>query len=195
MPDASVPVHAHGNPAEPTTDQGADPRQFREVMAGVCSPVTIVTTTDAEAGPCGATVASFTSLSMKPPLVSVAFDRHSMLLSHIQGSDRFGVNLLGHDQDELAVLFATRGADRFAGLHWHADHGLPRLEGVAGWVACELYRTIEAGDHLLLFGLVTALGRTERPPLVYAHRAFGTHSRYVQRPRSPIVDQIAACAR
>jgi hypothetical protein len=33
------------------------------------------------------------------------------------------------------------------------------------------------------------------PPLVYAHRTFGTHSRYSERPRPLIIDQIAACAR
>lgn len=185
--------------AHPERTDGAttsiDPDRFRDVMASVCAPVTIVTTTDAQNIPSGATVSSFTSLSLHPPLVSVGFDRRSTLLAQIQNSGRFGVNLLEHAQDELAVLFAQRGADRFAGTPWHRDHGLPPLDGAAGWVACELYRTVEAGDHLLLFGLVTALGRAERPPLVYAHRLFGTHSRYTERPRLSIVDQIAACTR
>lgn len=173
-----------------------DGPRFRAVMAAVCAPVTIVTTTSAAGDPRGATVSSFTSLSLDPPLVSVAFDRRSALLAEIQAAGRFGVNLLGHGQDDLALRFATRGADRFGGdTAWFADDGLPRLRDAAGWVACDLERTVEAGDHLLLFGLVTALGRTELPPLVYAHRTFGTHSRFADRPRPPITDQIAACAR
>lgn len=173
-----------------------DGHRFRAVMAAVCAPVTIVTTTSAAGDPRGATVSSFTSLSLDPPLVSVAFDRRSALLAEIQAAGRFGVNLLGHGQDDLALRFATRGADRFGGdTAWFADDGLPRLRDAAGWVACDLERTVEAGDHLLLFGLVTALGRTELPPLVYAHRTFGTHSRFADRPRPPITDQIAACAR
>ncbi|MCR6485140.1 flavin reductase family protein [Amycolatopsis sp. OK19-0408] len=169
-----------------------DGTRFRAVMAAVCAPVTIVTT----AGPHGATVSSFTSLSLDPPLVSVAFDRRSALLAEILDTGRFGVNLLGQGQDDLAVRFATRGADRFGGeTAWFTDDGLPRLRDAAGWVACDLDRVVEAGDHLLLFGLVTALGRTELPPLVYAHRTFGTHSRYAERPRPLITDQIAACAR
>jgi flavin reductase (DIM6/NTAB) family NADH-FMN oxidoreductase RutF len=172
-----------------------DPRRFRDLMATVCAPVTIVTTLDADGAPHGATVSSFTSLSLRPPLISVAFDRASRLLAQITSAGRFGVNLLGGGQDDLATLFATRGADRFAATEWHLDHDLPRLRDAAGWVACKLDRTIEAGDHLLLFGLVTALSRTELPPLVYAHRTFGTHSRFAQRPRPRIVDQIAACAR
>ncbi|MEA5367302.1 flavin reductase family protein [Amycolatopsis sp., V23-08] len=173
-----------------------DADRFRAVMAAVCAPVTIVTAVSADGHPCGATVSSFTSLSLDPPLVAVAFDRRSALLASVRGAGRFGVNLLGEGQDDLAVLFATRGADRFGGeTAWFADDGLPRLRDAAGWVACDLDRTVEAGDHQLLFGRVTALGRAERPPLVYAHRTFGTHSRYAERPRPPITDLIAACAR
>ncbi|WP_370963916.1 flavin reductase family protein [Amycolatopsis sp. cg9] len=172
-----------------------DAARFRAVMAAVCAPVTVVTTT-AAGGPRGATVSSFTSLSLDPPLVSVAFDRRSALLAEILDAGRFGVNLLGQGQDDLAVRFATRGADRFGGeTAWFTDAGLPRLRDAAGWVACDLDRVVGAGDHLLLFGLVTALGRAELPPLVYAHRTFGTHSRYAERPRPLITDQIAACAR
>ena len=65
-------------------------------------------------------------------------------------------------------------------------------------MVCELDRGIEAGDHLLLFGLVTAASsRPDLAPLVYAHRTFGTHSRFAERPRPKvpsIADLIAACA-
>jgi flavin reductase (DIM6/NTAB) family NADH-FMN oxidoreductase RutF len=169
-------------------------RQFRDLMAGVCAPVTVVTTTT-EAGPHGTTVSSFASLSLNPPLVSVAFDRDSALLPQIQAVGRFGVNILGHAQDELAATFARRGGDRFAVADWFTDHGLPRLAGTAGWMVCELDRSIEAGDHLLLFGLVVAASsRPDLAPLVYAHRIFGTHSRFAERPRPRIADLIAACA-
>jgi flavin reductase (DIM6/NTAB) family NADH-FMN oxidoreductase RutF len=171
-----------------------EPQQFRDLMAGVCAPVTVVTTTSA-AGPHGTTVSAFSSLSLDPPLVSVAFDRGSALLPQIQATGRFGVNILGHAQDELAAIFARRGGDRFAAADWFTDHGLPRLAGAAGWMVCELDRSIEAGDHLLLFGLVvSASSRPDLAPLVYAHRTFGTHSRFAERPRPRIADLIAACA-
>ena len=174
-----------------------EPQQFRDLMAGVCAPVTVVTTMT-NGVPHGATVSSFASLSLNPPLVSVAFDRGSALLRQIQAAGRFGVSVLGHAQDELAVTFARRGADRFAAAPWFTDHALPRLAGAPGWMACELDRSIEAGDHLLLFGLVTAASsRQDQPPLVYAHRTFGTHSRFAERPRPKvpsIADLIAACA-
>jgi len=171
-----------------------EPQQFRDMMAGVCAPVTVVTTMTS-AGPHGTTVSSFSSLSLDPPLISAAFDRGSALLPQILATGRFGVNILGHAQHELATTFARRGGDRFAATRWFADHGLPRLAGAAGWLVCELDRSIEAGDHLLLFGLVVAASnRPGRAPLVYAHRTFGTHSRFAERPRPPIADHIAACA-
>ena len=175
------------------TDTGINPQCFRDLMAGVCAPVTVVSTTDA-GKPYGATVSSFASLSLDPPLVTIALDHRSGLLAHILRVGRFGVNLLGHAQADLATLFAQRGADRFAETMWHLDRGLPRLDGAAGWVVCAVHDVIAGGDHELILGRVEAASRAELPPLIYAHRTFGTHSRYEQRPRTLIVDQIAACA-
>lgn len=176
------------------TTRSVAPQLFRDMMAGVCAPVTIVTTVDGEE-PIGATVSSFASLSLDPPLVSVAFDRASRALKAILAAERFGVNLLGHGQADLARLFATRDVDRFAQAEWHYDEGLPRLDGAAGWLECDLYRAVEGGDHILLFGHVADASHAELPPLVYAHRTFGTHSRYEERRRPAIVDSIAALAR
>lgn len=173
------------------SSQVVDPQQFRDLMAGVCAPVTVVTTT-IDGVPHGATVSSFASLSLDPPLISVAFDRSSTLLGRIQQAGRFGVNLLGLAQDDLAMVFARRSEDRFAGVDWHMSDGLPQLTEAAGWIDCDLYQTVEGGDHLLLFGLVVNSSHRALPPLVYAHRTFGTHSKYSERPRHPIADSIAA---
>ena len=83
---------------------------FRDLMAAVCAPVTVVTTVD-EDGPHGTTVSAFASLSLHPPLVTVALDQHSALLARILATGRLGVNVLGSADDELALRFA-RGGDR-----------------------------------------------------------------------------------
>lgn len=172
---------------------GVDAGKFRSLMAAVCAPVTVVTTTH-DGAPYGATVSSFASLSLNPPLISVAFDNNASLLPHILQTKVFGVNLLAHSQEEVAGRFATRGIDRFAELDWHDQHGLPRIAGSAGWIECELHTTVQGGDHTVLFGLVVAASRAETAPLIYAHRTFGTHSRFAERPRNVIADHIAACA-
>ncbi|WP_328393335.1 flavin reductase family protein [Nocardia sp. NBC_00416] len=169
-------------------------QHFRDLMAGVCAPVTVVTTADAQ-GPHGATVSSLASLSLRPALISIALDHRSALLARIRDRGRFAVNVLASGQDQLATLFATRGADRFATTGWSLAEGLPRLDGVVGWAACDVWQTVEAGDHLLLIGSVTRAASTQEAPLVYGHRTFGTHSRFAARPRRPIVDDITACSR
>jgi flavin reductase (DIM6/NTAB) family NADH-FMN oxidoreductase RutF len=172
-----------------------DQQGFRQLMAAVCAPVTVVTAC-VDGVPYGATVSSLTSLSLDPPLVSVAFDRASRLLARIQQAGEFGVNVLSQAQDDLARTFATSRDDKFSEAEWFFDDGLPRLAGAAGWMACDLNHAVEGGDHLLLFGLVRAASsRRDLPPLVYAQRTYGTHSRFAQRPRPAIADLIAACAR
>ena len=169
--------------------------EFRSLMAGVCAPVTVVTTADA-GGPAGTTVSAFASLSLHPPLVSVAFDRGSSLLGRIQRAGRFGINILSLGQEDVAVLFARRGVDRFGAVRWRPDDGLPRLCAASGWAVCELYNDVEAGDHRLLFGLVIqASRRDDTAPLVYADQTYGTHSRLAVRSPRPITDQIAAFMR
>ncbi|MGH3265707.1 MAG: flavin reductase family protein, partial [Trebonia sp.] len=122
-------------------------------------------------------------------------DRNSRVLAQLLEARRFGVNLLGHAQAGLATLFATRDADRFARADWYLDSGLPRLEGAAGWLECDLFESVAGGDHLLLLGHVVGASRAELPPLVYAYRTFGTHSRYDDRHRTAITDSLAALAR
>jgi flavin reductase (DIM6/NTAB) family NADH-FMN oxidoreductase RutF len=163
-------------------------------MAGVCAPVAIVTTTD-HAGAYGATVSSLASVSLRPPLVSIALECNSTLLARILDSRRFGVNVLGRAQDDLAIIFASRGVDRFHQVNWSMADGLPRLEGAVGWATCDLHQSVAAGDHLLLLGLVRHAASSPQPPLIYGHRTFGTHSQFQQRHRKPITDYIAACAR
>jgi flavin reductase (DIM6/NTAB) family NADH-FMN oxidoreductase RutF len=167
-------------------------RVFRDLMAAVCAPVTVVTA--AQQGPFGTTVSAFASLSLRPPMITAALDRGSRLLEPLLQTGRFGVNVLGHSQDETARLFAQPSVDRFAAADWHYDHGLPRLSGAPGWLVCELARAVRGGDHMLLLGTVLEAEIRSAPPLVYGHRIYGTHSRFAARPRSPIADLIAACS-
>src|SRR5260370_22970250 len=99
-------------------------KTFRDWMAAVCAPVTVVTAADG--GLLGTTVSAFASLSLRPPMITVALDRGSRLLEPVFRTRRFGVNVLGHSQDETARLFAQRSVDRFAAVRLRYEHGLPR---------------------------------------------------------------------
>lgn len=148
---------------------------FRDIMAGVAGPVTIVTTLE-DGSPHGATVSSLASLSLDPPLVSVALDSRSRLLRSIQNTGSFGVNILDKDQANLARTFASAAADRFEGLSWSLQAGVPSLQGIAGLLVCDLVQDLDGGDHRLLIGRVKTGLTTTQAPLVYSHRTFGTNS-------------------
>jgi len=150
-------------------------RDFTESMAQVSSTVVVVTTM-ASGGPHGTTVSAFMSLSVNPPMIVVSLDRASRLLARIRASSRFGVNVLSHDQADIARAFARKGSEKFAGVAWAPDRGLPRLTGAASWLSCSTARLVDGGDHILVFGLVEAAEVAGRLPLTYHARSFGTHA-------------------
>ncbi|WP_159709147.1 flavin reductase family protein [Arthrobacter sp. 18067] len=168
--------------------------QLRDLRAAVPSPVTIVTAAGDD-GPAGATVSAFMPLSLEPHLVLVALENKSGLLRKICREGHFGVNILAQHQPELALTFGGRSENKFDRVSWSYDHGLPRLQDTAGWLACELYDVISGGDHTVLVGSVQHAASADTSPMVYSHRLFGTHSEFAKRPRRPILDQLAACAR
>ena len=151
---------------------------FRATMASVCAPVTIVTAVSGER-PHGTTVSAFSSLSLEPPLIMVALDTSSDLLAIVRETKRFGVNLLSHRHGDLALRFARKGLDKFDGIPWSDQQGVPRLADVSGWLACELRELADGGDHVIAIGLVLAAEPSVHAPLVYHNRQFGTHSHFV----------------
>ena len=167
-----------------------DEAAFKDLMGAVCAPVTVVTTLTAEGRPHGTTVSSFASLSLKPAMVTFALDRKSELLSHLQISRKAAVNVLADGQDGVATAFAHRGENKFDGVDWHIDEGLPRLNGIGGWMVVSVRELIDGGDHLLVIATADRADSTDAPPLIYARRTFGTHSLLAHHPQSSYVNAL-----
>lgn len=164
IPGASV------DPADPVGREA-----FRAAMAAVCTPVSVATTLQGER-PYGTTVSAFSSLSLDPPMILVALDRRSDLLTAIRSSARFGLNVLSSSQAGLARTFARRGGPaKFTGIPWQHKAGVPSLPGVGSFVACVVADLVEAGDHVLVLGRVVHTETSPQPPLAYHDRTFGTH--------------------
>jgi flavin reductase (DIM6/NTAB) family NADH-FMN oxidoreductase RutF len=157
-----------------TNDAPVLPSVFKDVMANVCTPVTIVT---ALAGkrPHGTTVSALAALSLDPPMILVALDRQSELLAIIRLTRKFGVNVLGRGHRDLALRFATKGHRKFDGVPWTAHTGAPRITGAPGWLACSLEKLVPGGDHVIALGAVMTAETAGEPPLTYHARSFGTH--------------------
>lgn len=147
---------------------------FREAMAHVSAPVSIITTT-VDGIPYGSTVSAFASLSVHPPMVLIALDNRGALVDHIRSSGRLAVNVLAHDQADIAKTFATRGLkDRFEGIEWEMDEGLPRLAGSTSWLRCDRVVFEPGGDHTVLLATVFDAQTSGRGGLTYYRRAFGS---------------------
>ncbi|OUS82745.1 flavin reductase [Rhodococcus sp. NCIMB 12038] len=145
-------------------------------MAHVATPVAIVSSVDGGL-PVGTTVSAFTSLSMTPPMVLVSLDKGSETLELVAASGRFGLNILASDQTSTALKFAKKGGvGKFNGVRWDLDHEVPRITGVAGWVACTVEQIVEGGDHMIVLGNIVAAEHVHGEPLTYHGRVFGTHS-------------------
>lgn len=160
---------------EPSTAELEVAQCLREVMASVCTPVSVVTALN-DGRPHGTTVSAFCSLSLKPPMVIVCLDRQSALLEIIRATGFFGINILSSTDAHVALSFATKGHQKFDGIEWSLDRELPRLSAAAGWVACNGALLVDGGDHVVVIGSVVAAELVAGPPLTYYQREFGTHA-------------------
>lgn len=159
---------------EPADIAEFDARRYRDVMGAFPSGVTIITTHGPDA-PVGFTCQSFYSVSIDPPLVSFSIARTSKSLAAVREHGSVVINFLGANQRHLSAQFARSGTDKWQGVEWSPaeSNGAPVLDGVSGWVAGEIEREIEAGDHLIF--LVRVGGIQESPdvaPLVFHRGAY-----------------------
>lgn len=146
---------------------------FREAMSSFPSGVTVVTTMSPEGEPVGFTATSFASVSLNPPLVSVCLDRNAQSHGVFAKSDSWMIHFLDQMGVEMAMTFATRGADKFAGgAHFVNSVGLPQLSSVPVSLRCSRFGDLAAGDHDILIGLVEHVEITRADPLVYWARNF-----------------------
>lgn len=163
-----------------TIDPADFQADFRKAMAQFPSGVTVVTTLDEHGALVGFTASAFSSLSMDPPLVLVCPALTSATYPHLVRNQRFAIHILASDQQDLAMAFASKGADKVAALEWAvSDLGNPLLIGASCVLECTLWREYEGGDHAILVGEVQRIDRAEGGVLLY-HRGKMTNHAVVE---------------
>jgi flavin reductase ActVB len=142
-------------------------------MASFPSGATIVTTSDAAGAWWGFTASSFCSVSMDPPLVLTCLARSAQCFPAFAAADRWNIHVLPYRHADLAMRFATRGADKFDGADFIPDaHGLPTLADVSVALRCAAQSKVDGGDHLVLMGQVEEVALGDEMPFVYFRRKF-----------------------
>lgn len=151
-------------------------------MALFPSGVTVITADDGETA-LGMTVASFTSVSLEPPLVLACIGEGVSIRPIVESAGAFAAHVLGAGQRDMAELFAYgEPAARTAALirQSGAPPSMlpPQLPGALARFECALEQVHPAGDHLILVGRVRVLeaaDRAEAPaPLTWWLGALGS---------------------
>ncbi len=165
--------------AEPTLADhvelsGPDAATLRQVMGHFCTGVAVITAHDGER-PLGFTCQSVVSLSLEPPFVSFCPTKTSTSWPLLREARHLCINVLAHDQKEIASGFARSGADKFAGVSWSpAPNGAPALDGTLARIDATLEVEHDAGDHTIVIARITDLtADIERQPLLFFKGGFG----------------------
>ncbi len=165
----------------PPEPRAIDDQHFRAVLGHFPTGVTVVTGL-AGGEPVGFTIGSFTSVSLRPPLVAFLPMVTSETWAAMAPYGRFCVNVLRTTQGDVCQRFASKAVrdGRFDTVAWHpsAVTGCPILDSAGAWIDCHVEQVIELGDHLLVVGGVDDLDHNaEVPdPLVFYKGAFGGFS-------------------
>ena len=160
-----------------------DADTLRTVLRRFATGVAVATTWDGER-PWGTTVNSFSSVSLRPPLVLVALDRRRRIVPALRRAGRYAVNILGEEHLALSDCFAggpvpaagEGGIERaeLCGAEWAPGiTGLPVLSVAIASLECTVVDVHAAGDHDLYIARVdsaAAVAQTPMPLLYYSGR-------------------------
>jgi steroid delta-isomerase-like uncharacterized protein len=129
--------------------------------------VTVVTTKDGER-PRGLAVNAYCSVSLEPPLVMVCVQKTSSTYPALFKATHLGINILSTDQRETVGTFASKAADKFADLDWHAGPaGSPLIDGSSAALEAEIKERFQAKTHTIFVCRVRHAEVTEAEPMVY----------------------------
>lgn len=155
--------------------------QFRLGMRRLGGAVNIVTTA-CDGTYAGLTATAVTSLSAEPPKLLACINRAGMTYEIISKGRCLGVNVLGTQHKELAMLFAgmdgTPETDRFASEGWETGKaGAPLLPSALVSFDCEVDSILDAGSHAIVIGSIADIrlpDHADNSPLCYLDGAWMT---------------------
>jgi 3-hydroxy-9,10-secoandrosta-1,3,5(10)-triene-9,17-dione monooxygenase reductase component len=149
-----------------------DIAHFREVLGHFVTGVVVVTGATSE-GPSGFTCQTFGALSLEPTLISFSARTESNSWPKVREAMTVGVNILAADQEALARVFATSGADKFAGVAWSpGPNGAPLLGGALAHLEGRIVYVSAQGDHDIVVVGVDYVQSHSGSPLVFYRGGF-----------------------
>lgn len=144
-------------------------RALRDCFGHFATGVTVVTYEVAE-GPLGLTVNAFASVSLEPALLLISIDKTARAASGLSRVP-FCVNVLAVEQRSLALAFAGKG-ETDEKVAWTRTGTVPRLADSLAWIACEPWKALDGGDHILFLGRIVDFGSRSGTPLCFYRGSF-----------------------
>lgn len=143
-------------------------RELRDCFGSFYTGVTVVTTTGDDGRLHGATINSFSSLSLDPPLVLWSQRRGSSTFPIFSAAKYFAINILAEDQIEISRIFASGRPDKFAEVETRRGlGGIPIILGCSAYLQCSNEIDYPGGDHVIFVGRVEQIETAGRPPLLF----------------------------
>jgi flavin reductase (DIM6/NTAB) family NADH-FMN oxidoreductase RutF len=135
-----------------------DSRRFRDALGRFPTGVTIITSVTPGGERLGMTISSFNSLSLDPPLVLFSISRQANTFVAWQQAERYAINVLSEDQEELSNRFARSMGEKWVGQTvLNGKTGVPLLPNAIIAFECEAYDRHAGGDHEIFIGRVVDL--------------------------------------
>ena len=153
-----------------------DPEKLRHAMRAWTTGVAIVTSIY-EDQQYGMTVNSFTSISLDPPLISVALRRLTHTHELVVKSGMFSVTILTAAQRDLSDRFAGKLpniTDRFEGVQTETiSLDSPVFKDGMAYFDCRVVSSMPVGENTLFVAeVLDARGEGTGEPLVYHNRQY-----------------------
>ncbi len=150
-----------------------DGRQLRNALGHFATGVCVVTAAT-ETGPIGLTINSFASVSLDPPLILWSLDRASDRAEAFHIVDRFAVNVLPAEMQELSSRLAKKGAHAVPEEALENEaHGVPVISGALARFVCRVETRHDGGDHVIMVGRVEEFTHAhEGRPLLFYRGAY-----------------------
>lgn len=153
-------------------DPDFDPIAYRRALGGFATGVCVVTA-HTEAGPLGITVNSFTSVSLRPPLILWCLDRGSWRHDAFARADRFAVHMLPVEDRDMSDRFAWGVCQLSSDEFDSSSQEPPRLKNALTRLDCTVNDRIVMGDHLTIVGAVHGFETRPGDALTYYRGRYG----------------------
>ncbi|WP_372698747.1 flavin reductase [Arthrobacter sp. JSM 101049] len=144
-----------------------DPEVMKTFNRQFVTGVTVVTTREGET-PKGLAVNAYASISLEPPLVMVCVQKTSSTYPALFASTHLGINIIANNQKDTVGTFASKAADKFAEIDWHAGpDGSPLIDGSSASIEAEIRERFQAKTHTIFVCRVRHAEVSDNEPMVY----------------------------